>query len=165
MLGDVWNSFTGYLAPHADALHSIAELVKILGALASFYALLKLRQIERRYLFKATIPGLIENIDSSLQALNDYANDPRLDGAEISAALNNMLADVKAVRQRSVGDSRSAAKSFLNFMRPMGFEPRFWQRQAMRQLTRGELFEIYGRGVRLIRFLENELSENNWSSR
>lgn len=165
MLGDVWSSFTGYLAAHADALHSVAEIVKILGAVASFYALLKLRRIERRYLFKATIPGLIDNIDNSLQALNDYANDPSLDGADITAALNNMLADIKAVRRRSVGDSRSAAKGFLSFMRPMGFEPRFWQRQAMRQLTRGELFEIYGRGVRLIRFLENELSEKDWSSR
>ncbi|MEO5934025.1 MAG: hypothetical protein ABIQ08_10790 [Duganella sp.] len=34
----------------ARRLHSVAEIVKILGALASFYALLKLRQIERRYL-------------------------------------------------------------------------------------------------------------------
>ena len=165
MLGDVWSSFTAYLAMHADALHSIAEVVKILGAVASFYALLKLRQIERRYLFKATIPGLIENIDRSLRSLNGYADDQKSDGAEITAALNNLLADIKAVRQRSVGDSRSAAREFLNFMRPIGFEPRFWQRQSMRQLTQNELFEIYGRGIRLIRFLENELREKIWSSR
>lgn len=165
MLGDVWGSFKGFLTAHADALHSVAEIVKILGALASFYALLKLRQIERKYLFKATIPGLIENIDNSLRSLNDYANAPVLEGAEITAALNNMLADIKAVRRRSVGDSRNAARGFLNFMRPMGFEPRFWHRQVMRQLTREELFEIYGRGVRLIRFLRNELSEKDWSSR
>lgn len=164
MLGDVWSSFIGFLTAHAETLHSIAEVVKILGAVASFYALFKLRQIERRYLFKATIPGLIENIDRSLRSLNGYADDQRLDGAEITAALNNLLADVKVVRQRSVGDSRRAAREFLNSMRPMGFEPRFWQRQAMRQLTQ-ELFEIYGLGIRLIRFLENELREKNWSSR
>lgn len=165
MLGDVWNSFAGFLTAHAEALHSIAEIVKILGALASFYALIKLRQIERKYLFKATIPGLIENIDRSLRSLNECLNDPKLYKSEISAALNNMLADMKAVRRRAGGDARSAAKDFLSLMRPLGFEPYFWQRQGMRNLEGVELSEVYGRGVRVIRFLENELREKDWSSR
>lgn len=63
MLETGWHSFQDFIAAYADGLHSIAEIIKILGAFASFYALIKLRNIERKYLFKATIPGLICNLD------------------------------------------------------------------------------------------------------
>ena len=43
-----------------------SEVVKVVGGFASFYAVYKLRKIEQRYLFKATMPELVKSIRRSL---------------------------------------------------------------------------------------------------
>lgn len=47
-------------------LQYAGEVLKIIGAFASFYAVFKLRQIEKKYLFKATIPEVVANIQITL---------------------------------------------------------------------------------------------------
>ncbi|MYN25594.1 hypothetical protein [Duganella levis] len=165
MLEAGWQSFRDFIAAYADGLHSLAEIIKIFGAFASFYALLKLRQIERKYLFKATMPGLIEKIDSSLQALNEGLNDPIRHRIQIGTALNHLVADLKTVKRRMKGESRSEVAKFLGFMRPLGFDPHFWQSKRVRQLSKDELSELYNRGRGLLRSLENELGDSAWSNK
>jgi hypothetical protein len=165
MLATGWQSFQDFIAAYAAGLHSVAEIVKIFGAVASFYALLKLRNIESRYLFRATIPGLIENIDNSLQAINEGLYDPEAYRLQTRKALNHLLADVKTVRRRVKGDSATAAKGVLVFMRRVGFEPYFWQRQVVAELTQEQLLELYGQGSLLVRLLTNELGDSVWSSK
>ena len=165
MLEAGWQSVQYFIASYASDLHSIAEIIKILGAFASFYALLKLRKIERKYLFKATIPGLIENIDNSLKLINDGLNDPDAYRLQTRKALNHLLADVKTVRRRVKGDSAVAAKGFLTLMRRVGFEPPIWRKQVVPELSQEQLFEIYGQGNGLVRSLTNELDDSAWSSK
>jgi hypothetical protein len=165
MPGNGWQSFQDFIAAYADDLHSIPEVIKILGAFASFYALIKLRNIERKYLFKATIPSLIANIDISLASISDSLKDLELYGAELRKALDQLLADVKTVRRRAKGDSVIAAQGILTMMRRSGFEPYAWQRQVVPALSRDQLLEIYGQGNRLVRLLENELDDSAWSSK
>lgn len=165
MLGDLWHSVRDFFVARQDGLHTLAEIIKILGAVASFYALIKLRRIERAYLFKATMPALIAKMDVSLQALNGSLNDPDLHRIQIKTDLNHLLADVKTVKRRVKGDSSNAVKEFLDFLRPFGFEPHFWQGRARVDLSKNDLSEIYVRGRRLIRVLENELDDSAWSSR
>lgn len=117
MLATGWQSFQDFIAAYAAGLHSVAEVIKILGAFASFYALLKLRNIERRYLFKATIPLLVGNIDLSLAAISEGLKDTELHRTELRKALDQFLADVKTVRRRANGDSVIAAKGILTMMR------------------------------------------------
>ncbi|MTV41485.1 hypothetical protein [Duganella radicis] len=165
MLETGWQAFQDFTSTYANGLHSFAELIKIIGAFASFYALLKLRKIEHRYLFKATIPGLIENIGKSLSLINEGLLEPENNHTQTQQALNHLLADVKTVQRRVKGDSAIAAKRLVTLMRRIGFEPYFWQRQIVRELTGAELLEIYVQASGLVRLLANDLDGSAWSSK
>jgi hypothetical protein len=165
MLEVGWGSLRDLMAAHAADLHSLAELIKIIGAFASFYALLKLRKIEQKYLFKATIPGLIANIERSLGLLNEGLLNPKGSRTQTQQALSHLLADVKTVQRRVRGDSAIAAKRIVTLMRRVGFEPYFWQRQLVKELTQAELLEIYGQASGLVRLLTNDLDGSAWSTK
>jgi hypothetical protein len=165
MLEAGWQAVQVFVATYAGRLHSLAELIKIIGALASFYALLKLRKIEQRYLFRVTIPGLVENLEKSLGLINAGMLDLEGRRTQTLQTLNHLLADVKTVQRRARGDARGAAKRIVTLMRRIGFEPYFWQQQVVKELTRAELLEIYGQASGLVRLLANDLDGSAWSAK
>ncbi|RSZ57817.1 hypothetical protein HF313_24565 [Massilia atriviolacea] len=149
----------------ADGLHYAVEAVKILGGFASFYAVVKLRQIERRYLFKATIPQMVDNIQKTLDELNACMGKSGNDRLQVALVLNVLIVDVKNIRRKAHGDSLRAAKALLKAMsatRPRRF---FWQADAPLAPKRQALLDIYGLGMGLIRSLENDLKDQRWSSK
>lgn len=146
-------------------LPDIAEVVKLLGGLASLYALFKLRQIERRYLFRATVPRLIGNIETSLSRLNLLLVPSRADHAQLHVLLNHLLVDVKNVRRKARGDSLDMANQLLAAIRATGLARRFWQRTTALELTTEALLDIYGKGQGLIHSLENDVRDTGWSAK
>jgi hypothetical protein len=149
----------------AEALHYLAETVKIIGGCASFYAVVKLRQIEKRYLFKGTVPELIKKVEHALSVLNIALTKPADHRTEIAEALNHLLVDVKNIKRKARGDSTKACNELLIAIvatRPRRF---FWRSPRPTLLTRQVLLEIYGKGHGLIHSLENDLQDQGWSSK
>lgn len=165
MLSLVWERVAEFLVANAEVLSPAAEAVKIFGALASFFALWKLRQIEQRYLFKATIPSLIANLDASLTQLGIGLNNLQAAAAAVNEALYRLLADAKSVRQRGGNDVKAAADVLIAHLRATGLHTRFWHRHAALKLNKDVLLGVYGSGNGLIRSLENELNDRTWSSK
>jgi hypothetical protein len=165
MLSAVWERVAEFLVANADVLSPGAEAVKIAGAFASFFALWKLRQIEQRYLFKATIPGLIANLDASLTKLGVGMNDLQAAAAAVNEALYQLLADAKSVRQRGGADVKAAADVLIAHLETAGLHTRFWHRHVALKLEKDILLRVYGSGNGLIRSLQNELSDRTWSSK
>lgn len=161
----IWSSIAEFLNGSSGTLHALAELIKILGAAASFLALWKLRKIERRYLFKATIPGLVIKIDRSLRTLVVCINESSANQPQLSEALNHLFVDVKSVKRRASGDSVTVAAELLAMMRRAGLERRFWQRDSQSLPSVNVLIEIYGKANGLVRSLENEIDDVTWSSK
>lgn len=149
----------------ADGLHYAAEAVKILGGFASFYAVVKLRQIERRYLFKATIPQMVENIQKTLEDLILCVNNPAGHRLQVAHALNVLIVDVENIRRKSKGDSHRASKQLLQAIRATRPPRYFWQAELPMVPKRNALFDIYGMGMALLRSLENDVEDQGWSGR
>lgn len=99
-----------------EGLHYASEVVKIVGGLASFYAVYKLREIEKKYLFKATMPELITKLDSALSALSDALVNPASHRTEIAEALNYLMVDAKNIKRKARGDSLRACHEFINMV-------------------------------------------------
>lgn len=149
----------------ADGLHYAAEAVKILGGIASFYAVIKLRQIERRYLFKATIPQMVDNIQKTLDELNACMGKSVNYRLQVALVLNVLIVDVKNVRRKAHGDSLRAAKHLLRAISATRPRRYFWQAKLPLAPKRSALLDIYGLGMGLIRSLENDLKDQRWSSK
>lgn len=146
-------------------LSYIAEIVKIIGGLASFYAVIKLRQIERRYLFRATVPTLVLKIENALSVLNIALTKPADHRAEVAEALNYLLVDVKNIKRKAGGDSLKACNDLLaviNSTRPARY---FWQSEGPMLLSKPILLDIYGKGRGLIRSLQNDIQDQGWSAK
>lgn len=146
----------------ADGLHYAAEAVKILGGVASFYAVVKLRQIERRYLFKATIPQIVDNIKHVLDELSLCLNRPSEQRLKVEHVLNILAVDVRNVRNKARGDSLRASKRILRAIDATRPRRYFWQPRQPMVLTRRALLDIYGLSMGLIRSLEHDVEDQGW---
>ena len=147
-------------------LSPLSEAVKIIGGFASLYAIVKLRQIERRYLFKATLPGLIGNIAESLSGLNRIMLDQSNDNtAQLHRLLNRLIVDVKNVKRKARGDSVAAADQLLDAIRATGLVRKFWMRELPITLERALLLDIYGKGAGLLHSLGNDVNDLGWSGK
>ena len=133
----------------------LSEAIKIIGGLASFYAVFKLRQIERRYLFKATIPSLILDLQQSLESLDALLSEREFDQAATFPILSNLLADVRSVKRKASGDSLALAKQLIGLIEMV---------QRIGVNMRGVQFdEIYGIGIGLVRSLRHDQVDQVWS--
>lgn len=133
----------------------LSEAIKIIGGLASFYAVIKLRQIERRYLFRATLPNLILDLQESLERLENLLSERDIQLSAISPVLNNFLADVRNVKRKASGDSLAIAKHLISLIETA-------QRTTLN--PRGmQLDEIYGKGIGLVRSLQHDQVDQDWS--
>jgi hypothetical protein len=141
------------------------EAVKIVGGLASFYAVVKLRQIEKRYLFKATVPALIANIENALSLLSRSLLKPASQRPKIIEALHCLMVDVRNVRRKSRRDTAGACDDLLRAIRVTLPRRRFWQREVTLVIRKADLLGIYGKGRGLVRSLENDLRDQRWSGR
>jgi hypothetical protein len=148
-----------------DALQIAGEVLKIIGALASFYAVFKLRQIEKKYLFKATVPDLIVKIDKALGMLSAALPDPSRHRTEIAEALNYLMVDVKNLRRKCRGDSLSACTDLLRVIQATRPRRYFWQSERPMTLGKPVLVDIYGKGLGLIHSLGNDIQDDGWSGK
>ncbi|RFP20457.1 hypothetical protein D0T25_14510 [Duganella sp. BJB488] len=139
----------------AILLGYISEGIKILGGLASFYALIKLRQIEKRYLFKATIPDVVKNLRESLRQLNAAMAKPSEKRDAVVISLNHLQVDVKNVVRKAFGDSAIIARQLLNLVESAQL--------ASSSVTSNVLIDIYGKGMGLVRSLEHDQVDQGWS--
>ncbi|WP_296000547.1 hypothetical protein [Rugamonas sp.] len=163
-LVQLWGYVTDFSGQNALLLDRLFELTKIAGALASCFAVYKLRKIERKYLFKATLPVIKKNIDKALVQINKGVSDHNSARAQINEALNHLLVDAKSIRGKVGADSKVAADSLLMAIRKTGLGRRFWE--FGREVISPEvLLDIYGKGRGLIRSLENEVGDMNWSGK
>lgn len=144
-----------------DILDFLAEAVKILGGFASFYALIKLRQIERRYLFRATVPELIESIDRTLTVLNRALDKPAEDRAELVEALSRLYVDVRNVRRKAKGDTLAACRDLLAMIETT----QSGLAGMPQRLSKLVLLDIYGKGCGLLQSLEHDLKDGRWSAK
>ncbi len=140
-----WPILLGYLS----------EAIKIIGGLASFYALIKLRQIEKRYLFRATIPDVIKNLHESLTLLNAAMAKPAENWDAVVVALNHLQVDVTNVVKKASGDSAHVAKQLLNMIEAVQL--------ASNRVAAAALVDIYGKGRGLVRSLEHDQLDQVWS--
>jgi hypothetical protein len=148
-----------------EGLGYAAEAVKIAGGIASFYAVVKLRQIEKKYLFNATVPALIVKIDDALSMLNLALSKPSDYQTQTNEALNLLLVDVKNVRRKARGDSLVACAELLSTIRATRSKRSPWQTAAPIVVEKGALLDIYGKGRGLIRSLENDMRDHGWSGK
>lgn len=153
------------LSNYAAYLQMAAEAVKVVGGVASFYALLKLRKIEKRYLFKATIPDLRNNIEQSLSHLNLLLLNVESNRGQINEVLNYLIVDAKNVRKKAAGDSRDAAGQLLRAIRVTGLHMSWWQMKPAQVLEPATLLDIYGKGRGLTRSLEYDLTDQGWGGK
>lgn len=117
-------------------LQLAAEVIKVVGGIASFYAVFKLRQIERRYLFKATIPQIKVRIEDALSALNSAREQPSAFQVEISEALNCLMVDVKNVRRKASGDTLNSCKDVLAAISALRPGRHWWNTRARASIRR-----------------------------
>jgi hypothetical protein len=144
----------------------LAEAVKISGGLASFYAIVKLRQIEKRYLFKATAPELVNKIEETLSSLNLLLSKPSMHRAEIAENLNYLLVDVGNMKKKVRGDSYRACKDVLELVKVTQPRRYFWQSAApVWSFDKNVLLDIYGKGRGLIRSLQHDVTDHGWSAK
>jgi hypothetical protein len=144
----------------------ITEAVKISGGLASFYAVVKLRQIEKRYLFKATVPELLRKIEETLSTLNLLLSKPSSNRPEISENLNYLLVDVANMKRKVRGDSYRACKDLLEIIKVTQPRRYFWQSTTpVWSFDKNVLLEIYGKGRGLIRSLEHDVVDQGWGAK
>jgi hypothetical protein len=148
-----------------EALQIAGEVLKIIGALASFYAVVKLRQIEKKYLFRATVPDLIARIDRTLETLSAALPDPSGHRPEIAEALNHLIVDVRNLKRKCRGDSSSACSDLLKVIQSTMPRRFFWQAERPVAIGRSVLIEIYGKGSGLIHSLENDIEDHRWSGK
>lgn len=148
-----------------DGLQYATEAVKLIGALASFYTLLKLRQIEKKYLFKATVPELVSKVESALSILNLAIHNPSRHRTQITEALNYLIVDVKNIKRKSRGDSLQACNELLKVVQATRPGRYFWQAQMPMVIGKSLLLDIYGKGHGLIRALENDMRDHGWSGK
>lgn len=146
-------------------LQHIAEVVKIVGGLASFYAVFKLRQIEKKYLFKATIPELVEHIEQALFDLNMCIANSSEQRSRIVRVLNYLIVDVKNVKRKARGDSLRSCDDFLAVIASMRPRRHFWQPEQPMLIRQSTLIDLYGKGMGLIRSLENDIKDHGWSGK
>ncbi|MBP1203914.1 hypothetical protein JOD97_001928 [Duganella sp. 1411] len=133
----------------------LSEAIKIIGGLASLYAVIKLRQIERRYLFRATMPNLILELQQSLESLDELLSEREFDQSAAFPILSNLLADVRSVKRKASGDSLAIAKHLIGLIE---------MAQSTTVSPRGvQLDEIYGRGIGLVRSLRHDQVDQDWS--
>ncbi|SFG92590.1 hypothetical protein SAMN05518865_12346 [Duganella sp. CF458] len=170
LFGALLPNLDAFWLQHGEKLKLVAEVFKIVGAGASFFAVWKLKAIEKRYLFRATIPGLMEKIDGSLVVLNAWLGEPEAYQTQLTEALNHLWADTKSARRRTRGDANEAAESLIAAMRRGGIEPRFWQVWIVHfagapSPSREAILDIFGKASGLVRTLENELDDATWSNK
>lgn len=146
-------------------LQYAGEVLKIIGAFASFYAVFKLRQIEKKYLFKATIPEVVANIQITLDTLNKFMLKPADRRVEISEALYVLATDVRNIKRKSRGDSLIAASQLLQSIELTRPGRYFWEAEMPMAPRLDALIEIYGKGMGLIRSLEHDLNDRGWSEK
>lgn len=147
-----------------QVLHYAAEAVKIVGGLASFYAVVKLRKIEKRYLFKATVGELVLKLDDALSKLNATLSKPGNHQAEMMEALNYLFVDVTNIKRKCGGDSLIACKEVLVILGTTRPRRRFWRASTIPvKLEKSVLLDLYGKGRGLIRSLENDMQDQGWS--
>lgn len=150
---------------YPEWLGHLAEVVKIVGGLASFYAVWKLREIEKKYLFKATIPELAESIQQALDDLNLCLPEPSQHKVQISELLNCLIVDVRNIKRKARGDTFKACLEMLDLIAATRPPRYFWQAQSPMAFRRGPLLEIYGKGHGLIRALKNDMKDYGWSGK
>lgn len=148
-----------------EGLLMASEGVKIVGGFASFYAVLKLRQIEKKYLFKATVPELILKLESALSLLNLALANPPDHRAQITEALNYLIVDVKNIKRKSRGDTVRTCNDLLNMIQSTRPRRWYWQAEAPMVVGKTRLLDIYGKGQGLIRSLQNDLEDHGWSGK
>lgn len=151
--------------PSAEqVLHYAAEAVKIVGGLASFYAVVKLRKIEKRYLFKATIGELVSKLDDALSKLNASLSKPGNHPTEVMEALNYLFVDVTNLKRKCRGDSLRACKEVLAILATTRPRRTLWRAPVTpAKLEKALLLDLYGKGRGLIRSLENDMRDQGWS--
>lgn len=133
----------------------LSEAIKIIGGLASLYAVIKLRQIERRYLFRATMSNLILDLQESLGSLSDLLSAREFDQPAIFPILGKLLSDVRNVKRKASGDSLATAKQLIGLIDMV--------HRTTLSPRRVQLDEIYGRGVGLVRSLQHDQVDQDWS--
>lgn len=148
-----------------ESLQIAGEILKVIGALASFYAVFKLRQIEKKYLFKATVPDLMARIGKTLDTLIEVLDDPTGYRPEIAEALNHLMVDVKNLRRKCHGGTLKACSELLRTLQATRPRRYFWQPEEPMAVGESTLIEIYGRGAGLIHSLENDLEDHRWSGK
>lgn len=164
-VAQVWSEIIAFFVGHGWSLGSFAELVKIFGAFASFYAIVKLKSIEKKYLFRATLSASIKNLETALGALNTALNDIDSSGIQIREALNHLVADAKGIKKKSGKDSGIAVDNLLAAIERTGVIRGFWKFKVVSRIDKEVLLDIYGKGSGLIRTLQNEGSERNWEGK
>lgn len=148
-----------------DGLKYAVEAFKVLGGLASIYAVIKLRKIEKKYLFKATIPELIESLGGSLESLNISMLKPSKHRADIARVIGILIVDGRNIRRKTRGDSLKAANELLDALSPMKPGRFFWQAKIQVFPDETALLRVYEKGMGLIRALENDLNDQSWSAK
>lgn len=146
-------------------LQHAAEVVKIAGGLASFYAVYKLRQIEKKYLFKATLPEMIVHIRRALDDLSSCIPNPSQHRPRIIGVLNHLIVDVQNIKRKSRGDSLRTCNELLAMLAATRPPRYFWQPERPMLARQSSLIDIYGKGMGLVRSLENDVNDMGWSGK
>lgn len=143
----------------------VTEAIKIIGGLASFYALVKLRRIERRYLFKATMPNAVQRLDAALMKLSICLSSVDENRFVIFEILTVLLVDVAGVKRKSRGDTRRLASYLHKLIAAAAPRRYFWQARSPAIPDLELLFEIHGLGSGLLHSVENDLEDLGWSAK
>jgi hypothetical protein len=158
-------SFDALLTNYGATFKHITELIKLLGALVSFGVFWKLRKIEKRYLFRATAPGLIRKLNDSLSKLESWLNDQDANERLLSEALNHLLIDARSAKRRARGDSIEAADQLLATLKKIGVVHRFWGFAKPGPISKTSVIELFGKASGLVHALENEVEDAAWSDK
>ncbi|GAA0429494.1 hypothetical protein ACFOY5_16890 [Massilia aurea] len=160
-----WSWFQHFLTQNSATLHNLAEFVKVVGSFASFYAVYRLSRIEKRYVFKATVPLISKDIEKSLTLLNKGMADSESFNPTISEAVHKLHADAMSLRRKVNGDSKASVEELLISIRTTGLGRRFWHRANKNPYAKSDLLNIYGKGQGLLRSLKNDLGDMKWSNK
>lgn len=137
----------------AQWVTNLGNIASIIGMGISLYVLFEVRNIKRRFLFKARIPELVASLRKQAKELNSLLRTFDRSANEIEAALSVCEATVANLAPKLQGETRKAARSFQEHVK---------QRQA--PISKEYTYQLYAKLQALIEAVSHVERDINWSA-
>jgi hypothetical protein len=139
------------------------DVASVAGFFITVGVLLKVRSIERSFIFKARLPDLLKelkktsaNLLDTLQREEDLSRDSEKELARLSALLKSVSSKVKK-------SQRAEVNVLLRLSRGTDAPWPIWRFVPIRALSKEQVWTVYNQTEGLIESLKQAMQDSKWS--